>query len=99
MAAEYLDVVALRRFPQKVARAVGESPVSGRVADAQEFAYGPVLNWARSSPLHTDVLGHSVHPSLTDLTLGCMEQRIHASPGQWADQQRRAATLLIGESG
>lgn len=41
------------------------------VADAQQFVYAPVLEWARRSPLHTDVLGHSPHPVLTDLTLGC----------------------------
>ena len=70
MAAEYVDAVVLP-LPQRVARAVGESPVSERVTDAQEFVYGPVLDWARRSPLHTDALGHSVHPLLTDLTLGC----------------------------
>ncbi len=56
---------------QRVVRAVGESPVSERVAGAQELLYGPVVDWARRSPLHTDVLGHSVHPMLTDVTLGC----------------------------
>ncbi|MET1034876.1 MAG: hypothetical protein ABWX68_06560, partial [Arthrobacter sp.] len=57
-------------WPQRLARAVGESPVSERVAAAQELAYGPVIDWARRSPFHTAVLGHSVHPPLTDLTLG-----------------------------
>ncbi len=52
-------------------RAIGESPVSERVADAQVLLYGPIIDWARRSPLHTDVLGHSLHPPLTDVTLGC----------------------------
>jgi hypothetical protein len=73
---------------------VGESPVSERVADAQEFVYRPVLDWARRSPLHTDALGHSVHPSLTDLTLGCwMSASILDLAG--GAQARRAATLLV----
>jgi len=30
-----------------------------------------VIDWARRSTLLTDALGHSVHPMLTDVTLGC----------------------------
>lgn len=74
---------------------MGESPVSGRIAAAQEFAYRPVLDWARRSPLHTDVLGHSVHPVLTDLTLGFWSSAsvLDLVGGV---QARRAATLLVG---
>lgn len=81
--------------PQLVARAVGESPVSERVAIAQEFVYGPVIDWARRSPFHTSVLGHSAHPPLTDLTLGCW---IGASilDVVGGSQARRSATLLVG---
>ena len=74
---------------------MGESPASGRVADAQEFVYGPVLDWARRSPLHTDALGHSVHPLLTDLTLGCWNSASLLDLAGGA-QARRAATLLVG---
>ncbi len=74
---------------------MGESPASGRVADAQEFVYGPVLDWARRSPLHTDALGHSVHPPLTDLTLGCWNSASLLDLAGGA-QTRRAATLLVG---
>ncbi len=74
---------------------MGESPVSERVAAAQEFVYGPVLAWARRSPLHTDVLGHSVHPLLTDLTLGCWTSASILDLAGGA-QARRAATLLTG---
>ena len=82
-------------LPQRVARAVGESPVSERVAHAQEVVYGPVIDWARRSPLHTDALGHSVHPLLTDLTLGCwMSGSILDLAG--GSQARHAATLLVG---
>lgn len=74
---------------------MGESPVSEWVADAQEFVYGPVIDWARRGPLHTDVLGHSVHPLLTDLTLGCwISASILDLTG--GSQSRRAATLLVG---
>lgn len=74
---------------------MGESPLAERVADAQAFVYRPVLDWARRSPLHTDALGHSVHPVLTDLTLGCW---ISASLLDLAGgaQARRSATLLVG---
>ena len=76
-------------------RAVGESPVSERVADAQELIYGPVIEWARRSPLHTDALGHSVHPMLTDVTLGCW---LGASILDLAggSGSRRSAKLLVG---
>ncbi|MET0715235.1 MAG: DUF2231 domain-containing protein, partial [Mycetocola sp.] len=82
-------------LPQRLARAVGESRVSERVAAAQEFVYGPILDWARRSPFHTSVLGHSIHPLLTDLTLGCW---ISASILDLAggSQARRGATLLVG---
>lgn len=58
-------------LPQRAIRAVGESPVSERVAQAQELLYGPLIDWARGSPLRTGVLGHSLHPILTDVTIGC----------------------------
>ncbi|WP_425861857.1 DUF2231 domain-containing protein [Arthrobacter sp. TWP1-1] len=82
-------------LPQRLVRAVGESSVSERVATAQEFVYGPILDWARRSPFHTKVFGHSVHPLLTDLTLGCwisasildLTGGLPARPG---------ATLLVG---
>lgn len=81
-------------FPLRVARAVGESPLSERVAAAQELVYGPVLRWARHSAFHTDVLGHSIHPPLTDLTLGCWTSAslldLAGKP-----QDRHGATLLV----
>lgn len=92
---EYRGIVGALPLPQRVARAVGESSVSERVAAAQEFVYGPVLAWARHSPLHTDALGHSMHPLLTDLTLGCwMSASILDLAG--GDQTRDAGTLLVG---
>lgn len=82
-------------LPQRVARAVAESPLGERVAVAEEYIYGPVVGWARRSPFHTGVLGHSVHPALTDLTLGCW---ISASILDVAGgpQARQGATLLVG---
>ncbi len=58
-------------LPRRAAHAVAESRLSERVAAAQEFVYAPALELARRSPLHSDVLGHSLHPVLTDITLGC----------------------------
>jgi hypothetical protein len=82
-------------LPQLMVRAVGESALSERVADAQERIYGPVIEWARRSPLHTDALGHSVHPLLTDVTLGCW---LGASILDLAggSGSRRGAELLVG---
>jgi hypothetical protein len=80
-------------LPRRAAHAVAESPVSERMADAQKFVYAPVLKWARRSPLHSDVLGHSLHPVLTDLTLGCWTSAtlldVVGGPAS-----RHAATLL-----
>ena len=82
-------------LPQRLARAVGESPLSEWVAVAQDIVYKPILDWARRSPFHTGFLGHSVHPPLTDLTLGCW---ISASILDLAggSQARRGAMLLVG---
>jgi uncharacterized membrane protein len=82
-------------LPRRAAQAVAESPVSERVADAQRFVYAPVLELARRSPLHSGVLGHSLHPVLTDLTLGCWTSAtlldVVGGPSS-----RHAATLLAG---
>ncbi|MGL3805413.1 DUF2231 domain-containing protein [Paeniglutamicibacter sp. R2-26] len=82
-------------LPQRAARAVGENQFSERVAVAQEKIYAPLLGWARRSVLHTGVLGHSVHPALTDVTLGCwVSASILDVAGGAAS--RRGATLLVG---
>ncbi|MCC9174862.1 DUF2231 domain-containing protein [Arthrobacter sp. zg-Y179] len=82
-------------LPLRLARAVGNSPVSEHVAAAQEFLYRPVLEWARKSPFHTGVLGHSIHPPLTDLTLGCWGSAsiLDLAGGV---QSRHGATVLVG---
>lgn len=82
-------------LPQRLARAVGESPVAERLANSQGLVYGPILDWARRSVFHTSFLGHSVHPLLTDLTLGCW---VSASILDLAggSQARRGAMLLVG---
>jgi hypothetical protein len=80
---------------QQLVRVVGASSVSEHVADVLEMIYGPVIDWASRSPFHTDTLGHSVHPMLTDVTLGCW---LSASILDLADRSgsRRSASLLIG---
>lgn len=79
---------------QRLFRTVGESPAAERVAGAQEALYRPLLAWAVRSPLHTDRLGHSVHPPLTDVTLGCWlgASVLDALGGE--DGQRSAALLV-----
>jgi hypothetical protein len=57
--------------PQRVIDAIGSSPYAARLARAQQIAYAPFISWAQRSPLHSDVLGHSLHPPLTDVTAGC----------------------------
>jgi uncharacterized membrane protein len=57
-------------FPQNIARAIGESRLAGLVADAQQTAYG-WLEPGPDNPVRTRVLGHSLHPVLTDLPIGC----------------------------
>ena len=91
----YLESVASRSLPQRVVGAVGESSLSERLARAQELAYGPLIERVRRSPLHTDVLGHSLHPSLTDVTTGCWfgTSVLDLAGGS---QSRRGATLLAG---
>ena len=93
--ARILRAVASRSLPERAVRAVGESPLSERFARAQELAYGPLIEWARRSPLHTDVLGHSLHPSLTDVTTGCWlgTSLLDLAGGS---ESRRGAALLAG---
>lgn len=76
---------------------MGESPAAGQVADAQESLYRPVLAWLRRSPFRTGVLGHSIHPPLTDLTLGCWLSAsvLDAVRGQ----QARGSALVLVASG
>jgi hypothetical protein len=91
----YRETVASTSLPQRAVRAVGESPLSERVARAQELAYGPLIGWARRSVLHTDVLGHSLHPPLTDVTTGCWlgTSLLDLAGGS---ESRRGAALLAG---
>ena len=94
-ASPYAEGVSSASLAQGVFRTVGESSVSERVANAQEKIYGPLLDWARHSPLHTDALGHSVHPMLTDVTLGCWlcTSILDMSDGSGS---RRSTKLLVG---
>ncbi len=81
-------------LPQRVVRAVAESPLSEQAARAQEAVYGPLIDWARDSPFRTDVLGHSVHPPLTDVTLGCwLGATVLDLAG--GEQSQHAATVLV----
>lgn len=78
---------------ERVIRTVGESPVAETMGNAQQRLYQPLLEWARRSPLHTDAFGHSVHPPLTDVTLGCWLSAsiLDVVGGEGA---RRSATVL-----
>ena len=89
----YLQKVASNSLPQRALRAVGNNPWSERLARAQELAYGPLIERVRRTPLHTDVLGHSIHPSLTDVTTGCWLATTLLDLAGGRDS-RRGATLL-----
>lgn len=82
-------------LPQQALRTIGESPVAEQVARAQAAVYGPFLDWARRSPLHSGVLGHSLHPPLTDVTIGCWlgTSVLDVAGGK---ASRRGAALLAG---
>lgn len=90
-----MRAVASLSLPQRAVRAVGESPLSERVARTQELAYGPLMGWARRSRLHTDLLGHSLHPPLTDVTTGCWLGTSLLDLCGGSDS-RRGAALLAG---
>lgn len=85
--------MASNSLPQRAVRAVGNSSLSERLARAQELAYGSLIERVRHTALHTDVLGHSVHPSLTDITTGCWlgTTLLDLTGGR---DSRRGATLL-----
>ena len=42
--------MASRSLPQRAVHAVGESPLSERLARAQELAYQPLIDWVRDAP-------------------------------------------------
>lgn len=87
--------MSVSSLPHKVAQTVGESQLSEKLADAQDFIYQPILDWAVGSPFHTSALGHSIHPALTDLTLGCwISASIIDLVG--GPQSRHGATILVG---
>ena len=78
---------------ERVALTIGESPLAARVARVQSAAYGPLLEAASRGPLHSDVLGHSLHPPLTDVTTGCwLATSVLDTLG--GTESRHAATLL-----
>ncbi len=79
----------------RLAEAVARSPLAQRVADAQARGYAPVFDAARRSPLHTSALGHSLHPVLTDLTLGAWSSATFLDLVGGGDTAR-AARLLTG---
>ncbi len=57
-------------FPLRLTRLLGRSPAS-RLLDAGLTALTSPVVPAPGSPLRSDVLGHALHPVLTDLPLGC----------------------------
>lgn len=80
---------------QRLIDAVGSSPAVERIAELQTTFYGPVVERVVRGPLHTDALGHSLHPPLTDVAAGCWlgASLLDLTGGP---QSRRAATLLTG---
>lgn len=79
---------------ERLIRAVSESPASENIARSQEYLYRPILRWARGTPFNGRAAGHSLHPILTDLPLGCwLSASILDLVG--GVRARRSATLLV----
>lgn len=82
-------------MPQRIVQKVGHSSLSEQVARVQGIAAGPLIDRVRRSPLHSDVLGHPIHPPLTDVPIGCWLSAslldVAGGPGS-----RRGAILLVG---
>lgn len=87
--------MAARPLPQRVARAVGTSPLAERLATASRRWYATPILWTRRTPLHTDVLGHSLHPPMTDLVAGSWVSASILDIGG-GPEARAEATLLTG---
>jgi uncharacterized membrane protein len=81
------------RLPRLV-RAVQDSPVSGLLERLLTSVTAPVVP-ADDSPFRSTALGHSVHPVLTDLPLGCWTSAslVDVVGGRAG---RGAATRLVG---
>ena len=57
-------------LPQRVVRALGDSGLADRLADVLTAVTRPIAP-GPDHPVRSARLGHSVHPVLTDLPLGC----------------------------
>lgn len=91
----YPETVSPHPWVSRAVRAAAQSPVTETVAHAQEVLYAGVFPRVIRSPLHSGALGHSLHPVLTDVTIGCWVSGslLDLVGGQGA---RRSATLLVG---
>ena len=81
-------------LPSRLVSAVQDSPVSRLLDRLLTTATAPFVP-AKDSPVRTEVLGHALHPVLTDLPLGCwtsasLVDLVGGSSG------RSAATKLVG---
>lgn len=81
-------------FPTRVVSAVQDSPVSRVLERVLSTVTAPFVP-AEDSPVRTEVLGHALHPVLTDLPLGCWASAslVDVIGGR---SGRSAATRLIG---
>jgi uncharacterized membrane protein len=81
-------------LPSRVVTAIADSPVSRLVDKLLSTVTAPVVP-SDDSIFRTDVLGHALHPVLTDLPLGCWTSAsiVDAIGGK---SGRKAATRLLG---
>ena len=85
-----VEILAATRSPRGPRK-----PALGADHPPQGLPYGPLIEWVQRGPLHTDVLGHSLHPSLTDVTIGCwLGTSLLDLVG--GSESRRGAALLAG---
>lgn len=87
--------MTMTSLPQRALEAIEGSTAAERIARVQEAVYRPLIDIARRSPLHSRVLGHSLHPPLTDVVTGCWLSTSVLDLAGGAGS-RRAAMLIAG---
>ena len=94
MTQKVIQDVSQNPLPTRVIRAVQDSPVSQLLNHVLTAVTAPFVP-ADDSPVRTEVLGHALHPVLTDLPLGCWTSAtlIDLVGGR---SGRSAATRLVG---
>ncbi|MEB7504136.1 DUF2231 domain-containing protein [Arthrobacter koreensis] len=79
---------------QQLIRTISDSAFAERAADLQSRFYKPILDWVPRTVLNRSLAGHSVHPILTDLPIGCWAAASIVDFSGGAGGRRSAGLLL-----